>query len=140
MPNLTRWPVSRRILAGALILYSALLGVLSSHVFYTTIHAGPDPGGFGSGGTLDAPGVIVFTLTLLFPLFLVLALWRPRLASAMLLAGAAVLLALTLAAPHHTGSASAGVVGASLLFLGVPMLGAAILFQRSGRRPSSPER
>ena len=142
MPNPPPWPVPARFLAGALILYSVLLCVVSWHVFSTTFFEGVATGraaGVWEIGILGAPGVIVFILTFLFPALLLLGLWRPRLAGAMLLAGAGVLLALTLTASHHAESASAGVVGASLLFLGVPMLGSAILFQRIGRGRSAPE-
>ena len=137
MPNPPHWPVPARFLAGALLLYSILLCAVSWHVFSTTLFEGAATGraaGVWEVGLFGASGLIVLILTSLFPVLLLLGLWRPRLAGALLLAGAGTLLALTLTASHRAESAAAGVVGASLLFLGVPMLGSAILFQRVGRR------
>lgn len=130
MLKTARWTVPNRFLAGALILYSALLFAVSFHVFYTAIH---------EGSPLNFASIVVQTLTTLFLPLLILGLWKPRLASALLFAGAAAILALTFTNAHAAASTTAGMVGASLLFLGVPMLGSAILYHRISR-PASWER
>jgi hypothetical protein len=128
MPNPTRWSIPNRFLAGALILYSALLCAVSLHVFLTAVHEGP---------RLNAAAITVQALAIVFPLLLLLGLWKPRLSSALLFAAGVLNLALTLTAGHNTTDAVTGLVGASLLFLGVPMLGAAIFFHRISR-PATP--
>jgi hypothetical protein len=124
MPNPARWSVPNRFLAGALILYSALLCAVSLHVFYTALH---------QGAPLNFASIAVQTLTTLFLPLLLVGIWKPRLTSALLFAAAAAILALTLASAHDTASGTAGLVGASLLFLGVPMLGSAIFFHLVSR-------
>jgi hypothetical protein len=130
MPNSARWSIPNRFLAGALILYSALLCAVSLHVFYTAIH---------QGSPLNAASITVQLLTTLFLPLLILGIWKPRLTSALLFIAAAAILALTLSTTHSSTTGTAGLVGASLLFLGVPMLGSAIFFHRIAR-PTSPER
>jgi hypothetical protein len=130
MSTPARWSVSNRFLASALILYSALLCAVSLHVFYAAVH---------QGSPLNFASITVQTLTTLFLPLLVLGLWKPRLTSALLFAGAAAILALTLTTTHSAANGTAGLVGASLLFLGVPMLGSAIFFHRIAR-PTSPTR
>ena len=71
-----------------------------------------------------------------FPLLLLLGLFQPRAASALLFVGGIINLALTLTAGRNTADAVTGLIGASLLFLGVPMLGAAIFFHRISRHTS----
>ncbi len=124
MPNPARWTIPGRFLAGALILYSALLCAVSLHVFYTAVQ---------QGSPLNAAAITVQVLTTLFLPLLILGLWKPRLASALLFAGAAAILALTLTSAHSAPSSPAGLVGASLLFLGVPMLGSAIFYHLLAR-------
>jgi len=129
MPNPARWSVPNRFLVGALILYSALVLVLSLHVFFTAIH---------DGSPLNFASITVQALTALFLPLLVLGIWKPRLASALLFAAAAAILALTFTNAHAAASQTAGLVGASLLFLGVPMLASAIFFHLiSGPTPQS---
>jgi hypothetical protein len=130
MPNPARWSIPNRFLAGALILYSALLCAVSFHVFTTAIQ---------QGSPLNFASIAVQTLTTLFLPLLILGLWKQRLTSALLFAAAAAILALTLTSAHSAASATAGLVGASLLFLGVPMLGSAIFFHLIAR-PTSPAR
>jgi hypothetical protein len=130
MPNSARWSIPNRFLAGALILYSALLCAVSLHVFYTAIH---------QGSPLNAASITVQLLTTLFLPLLILGIWKPRLTSALLFIAAAAILALTLSTTHSSTTGTAGLVGASLLFLGVPMLGSAIFFHRIAR-PTSPKR
>jgi hypothetical protein len=119
MPNPARWSIPNRFLAGALILYSALVCALSLHVFVTAIH---------DGSPLNFASIAVQTLTTLFLPLLVLGIWKPRLTSA-----------LTFTNAHAPASETAGLIGASLLFLGVPMLGSAIFF-RLLSRPIAPAR
>jgi Na+(H+)/acetate symporter ActP len=130
MPNPMRWSIPNRFLASALILYSALLCAVSLHVFYTAVH---------QGAPLNAAAIAVQLLTTLFLPLLILGLWKQRLTSALLFAGAAAILALTLTTTRSAERSTAGLVGASLLFLGVPMLGSAIFFHRIAR-PTSPTR
>ena len=124
MPNPARWSIPNRCLAGALILYSALLCAVSFHVFFTAIH---------QGSPLNFASITVQALTTLFLPLLILGIWKPRLASALFFAAAATILALTLTTAHSAASETAGLVGASLLFLGVPLLGSAIFFHRIAR-------
>lgn len=130
MPIPARWSVPNRFLAGALILYSALLCAISFHVFFTAVR---------QGSPLNFAGITVQTLTTVFLPLLILGIWRPRLASALLFAAAAAILALTFTNAHSAASATAGMIGASLLFLGVPMLGSAIFFHLISR-PIAPAR
>jgi hypothetical protein len=130
MPNPARWSTPNRFLAGALILYSALVCALSLHVFVTAIH---------DGSPLNFTSIAVQTLTALFLPLLILGTWKPRLSSALLFAAAAATLALTFTNAHAAASETAGLVGASLLFLGVPMLGSAIFFYLISR-PTAPAR
>ncbi len=124
MPNSARWTIPNRFLACALILYSAMVCILSLHVFYTAIH---------DGSPLNFASIAVQTLTTLFLPLLILGIWKPHLASALLFAAAAAILALTFTNAHAAASETAGLIGASLLFLGVPMLGSAIFFHRISR-------
>jgi hypothetical protein len=124
MSNPTRWSIPNRFLLGALILYSALVCALSLHVFFTAIH---------DGSPLNFASITVQTLTILFLPLLVLGIWKPRFTSAILIAAAAVVLAVTFVNSHAAASESAGLVGASLLFLGVPMLASAIFFHLISR-------
>ncbi len=130
MPNPARWSVPNRFLAGALILYSALLCAISFHVFFTAVQ---------QGSPLNFASITVQTLTTLFLPLLILGIWKPRLASALLFAAAAAILALTFTNAHSAASTTAGMIGASLLFLGVPMLGSAIFYHLISR-PTSPAR
>ena len=130
MPNPARWSVPNRFLAGALILYSVLVLVLSLHVFFTGIH---------DGSPLNFASITVQALTALFLPLLVLGIWKPRLASALLFAAAAAILALTFTNTHAAASQTGGLVGASLLFLGVPMLASSIFFHLISR-PTPPTR
>lgn len=130
MPNPTRWSIPNRFLAGALIVYSALVCAVSFHVFFTAVN---------EGSPLNFASIAVQTLTTLFLPLLLLGIWKPRLTSALLFAAAAAILALTFTNVHAPASGTAGLVGASLLFLGVPMLGSAIFFHRIAR-PTSPAR
>lgn len=124
MANSARWTVPNRFVAGALILYSALVCVLSLHVFITAIH---------DGSPLNFASITVQILTTLFLPLLILGIWKPRLASTLLFAAAAAVLALTFTNTHATASETAGLIGASLLFLGVPMLASAIFFHLISR-------
>jgi hypothetical protein len=131
MSNPARWSIPNRFLASALILYSALLCAVSLHVFFSAIH---------QGSPLNAAAITVQALSTLFLPLLVLGLWKQRLTSALLFAGAAAILALTLTTTHSAAikaAGTAGLVGASLLFLGVPMLGSAIFFHRIARSTSA---
>jgi hypothetical protein len=130
MPNPARWTVPNRFLAAALILYSALVCILSLHVFVTAVH---------DGSPLNFASITVQVLTTLFLPLLILGIWRPRLTSALLFAAAAAILALTFTNAHAHASETAGLIGASLIFLGVPMLGSAIFFHLISR-PIAPAR
>jgi hypothetical protein len=128
MPNPTRLSTLSCILAGILILYSASLCAVSLHILYTAIH---------EGSPLNFAAIVVETLTLLFLPLLIAGLWKPRLISILLFAAAAAILSLTLTTPHAAPSTTAGMIGASLLFLGVPMLAAAIFFHLiAGNNPT----
>jgi hypothetical protein len=129
MPNPARWSIPNRFLAGALILYSALVCALSLHVFVTAVH---------DGSPLNFASITVQILTTLFLPLLILGIWKPRRASALLFAASAAILALTFT-NAHAASETAGLIGASLLFLGVPMLGSAIFFHLISR-PIAPAR
>jgi hypothetical protein len=124
MPNPARWSISNRFIAGTLILYSALVCALSLHVFVTAIH---------DGSPLNFASITVQTLTTVFLPLLILGIWKPRVSSVVLFAAAAAVLALTFTNAHAAASETAGLIGASLLFLGVPMLGAAIFFHHIAR-------
>ena len=124
MPNPARWSIPNRFIAGVLILYSALVCVLSLHVFITAVH---------DGSPLNFATITVQILTTLFLPLLILGIWKPRLTSAVLFVAAAAVLSLTLINAHDAASETAGLIGASLLFLGVPMLGSAIFFHRISR-------
>ncbi len=128
MPNPNRWSIPNRILAAALILYSALLCGISLHVFYTAVH---------QGSPLTADALCVQALAMAFPLLLLVGLFQPRVTSVLLFAAGVLNLVLTLTAGRNTADAVTGLIGASLLFLGVPMLGAAIFFHRISR-PTRP--
>ena len=119
MSNPARWSIPNRFLAGVLILYSALVCVLSLHVFLTAVH---------DGSPLNFASITVQILTTLFLPLLILGLWKPRLVSTLLFAAAAAILALTFTNAHAAASETAGLIGASLLFLGVPLLASAIFF------------
>ncbi len=128
MPNPARWSLPNRILVGALILYSVTLCAISFHVFFTAIH---------EGSPLNFASIAVQTLTTLFLPLLILGIWKSRLTSALLFAAAAAILALTFTNAHAAASGTTGLVGASLLFLGVPMLGSAIFFNLISRPTST---
>jgi len=119
MPNPARWSVLNRIVLSALMIYSALLCAISSHVFFTAVR---------EGSPLNFASIAVQTLTTLFLPLLILGIWKPRLTSAIFFAAAATILVLTFTNAHAAASEAAGLVGASLLFLGVPMFGSAIFF------------
>lgn len=127
MSNPPHWTVPSRLLAGALIVYSALLLGVSLHVFFTAM---------GQGSPVNAAVILVQSLTALFLPLLIAGIWKPRAASALLFIAAAGTLALTLTHAHQAASATAGMVGASLLLLGVPMLGSAVFFLRISRPAS----
>jgi hypothetical protein len=128
MSNPARWSILNRFIAGALILYSALLCAISYHVFFTAVH---------EGSALNFASIVVQALTTLFLPLLILGIWKPRLTSAIFAAAAAVILAVTFVNAHAAASETAGLVGASLLFLGVPMFGSAIFFYLISRRSAS---
>jgi hypothetical protein len=130
MPNPARWSTPNRLLLGVLILYSALICVLSLHVFYTAIH---------DGSPLNLVIDTIQTITALFLPLLILGIWKPRLVSAILILAAAAIFAITIVNAHAAASETAGLVGASLLFLGVPMLTSAIFFYLISR-PITPAR
>ena len=119
MSNPAHWSIVNRFIFGVLILYSALVCILSLHVFITAMH---------DGSPLNFASIAVQTLSALFLPLLVLGIWKPQLTIALLLAAAAATLALTFTNAHAPASGTAGLIGASLLFLGVPTLGAAIFF------------
>ncbi len=124
MSHPARWSLPNRFLAGALIVYSATVCGLSLHVFLTAVH---------DSSPLNFASIAVQTLATLFLPLLILGIWKPRLASALLFTAAAAILALTFTNAHAPASETAGLIGASLLFLGVPMLGSAIFFHRISR-------
>jgi hypothetical protein len=117
MPNVTHWSIPNRLLLGAFLPYSAAVCVLSLHVFYTAIH---------NGSPFTFATITAQILSMLFLPLLILGIWKPRLASAFLFIAAAAVLALTLTNAHAPASETAGLIGASLLFLGVPMFASAI--------------
>ncbi len=124
MPNPARWSLPNRFVVGTLILYSAFVFFLSGHVFYTALH---------DGLPLNFASIAIETFTALFLPLLVLGIWKPRASSALLFAAASAVLALTFTNAHAAASETAGLIGASLLFLGVPMLGSAIFFHLASR-------
>ena len=128
MPNPARWSIPNRFIAGVLILYSALVCILSLHVFLTAIH---------DGSPLNFASITVQILTTLFLPLLSSASGRPASPAPCSSPQQPPYLALTFTNAHAAASETAGLIGASLLFLGVPMLGAAIFFLRISR-PVSP--
>ena len=113
-----------------LILYSVLALALSLHVFFTAVH---------DGSPFNFTTITVQILTTLFLPLLILGIWKPRLTGAVLFVAAAAVLSLTLINAHAAASETAGLIGASLLFLGVPMLVSAMFFYLISR-PLTPGR
>jgi len=113
-----------------LILYSVLALALSLHVFFTAVH---------DGSPFNFTTITVQILTTLFLPLLILGIWKARLTSGLLFAAAAAVLALTFTNAHAAASETAGLIGASLLFLGVPMLVSAMFFYLISR-PLAPAR
>ena len=99
MPNLARWSVLNRIVLSVLMIYSALLCAISSHVFFTAVR---------EGSPLNFASIAVQTLTTLFLPLLILGIWKPRLTSAIFAAAAAVILAVTFVNAHAAASETAG--------------------------------
>jgi hypothetical protein len=124
MPNPARWSLPNRFILSVLILDSALVVFLSGHVFYTAMH---------DRSPLNFASVTIEIFTALFLPLLLLGIWRQRLSSTLLFTSAAAVLAITLTNAHAAPSETAGLVGASLLFLGAPMLGSAIFFHLLSR-------
>jgi hypothetical protein len=128
MRNRTKWPIWSKFLVGALLIYSGLLCALGLHIFSAAVW---------QSWQLKVAGITVQTLTIVFLPLLLLGLWKPRLTSGLLFGGAVINLAMTLSVGHGTPDEMTGIISASLLFLGVPMLGSAILLHCLSR-PAPP--
>jgi hypothetical protein len=120
--NLWRgWPLWGKALFSALLLYSLLLCCVSLSVFVqSAMH----------GWNLKIVDIAMQLLMMFFPPLLLLGLWRPRLASILLITCAVADLMLLLSMSNRTGDGTGTMLIGSILFLGIPMLGAAILLRR----------
>jgi hypothetical protein len=122
------WPVWSRFLVGALMLYSGLLCVVSLSAFVQSLR---------QHWTLKADDFVLQALMTLFLPALVIGLRKVRLASGLLFAGTAIDVGLLLSVSNRTGDGTVAAIASSVMFLGCPMLGAAILFHFLSRRPSA---
>ena len=127
MPSTTKWTIWSRFYVGAFLLYGGLLWFVSMSVFLAAIK---------HGARLKPPDIVIQSLMTLFLPILILGIWKQRLASGLLFAGAATDLALTLFLNAHTGNGMGGLLNASLLFLGFPMLASALIFHLLSRTTS----
>jgi hypothetical protein len=123
MPIIAKWSVWSKFYVISLLLYSALLCFVSTKVFVAAVQ---------QHSPLKASDIVIQALMTLFLPMLILGIWKPRLTSGLLFAGAATDLALMLSTYAHPGNMS-GMLSASLLFLGFPMLASAILFHLISR-------
>ena len=128
LENIVRWPVWAKFLAGALTLYAGLLCVVSLSVFISALRHGQHLHG--------ADFVIQTLMTIYLPL-LCLGFWRPRLSSGLLFTVAAVDL-LLLFSSSTSGDSTGAMLAGSTLFLGIPLLGSALLFHYISRAPARP--
>ncbi len=128
MPSVAKWSTWSKFYIISLLLYSALLCFVSTKVFVSALQ---------QHSPLKASDILIQALMTLFLPTLILGIWKQRLASGLLFAGAATDLALTLFLSVHTASSMSGMLSASLLFLGFPMLASAILFHLGSRNSAS---
>jgi NADH:ubiquinone oxidoreductase subunit 3 (subunit A) len=126
MTNLRAWPVATKFLVGALILYSALLCGVSLTSFIQSLY---------EHWSIKAEDIVLQSLMTLFLPAVIVGLSRARLASGLLFVGVAIDLALLCFLSNSTGEGTAIGILSSLVFLGCPMLGAAILFRHLSRQP-----
>jgi hypothetical protein len=124
MSNLRSWPLWARVLVAALILYSAILCAVSLTTFIQTLR---------QHWTLKASDIVLQSLMTLFLPALLVGLRSERLASRSLFAGVAIDLAL-LCFLSRAGTGTAVGIVTTVIFVGCPMLGAAILFRHLSRR------
>jgi hypothetical protein len=123
MSNLRSWPLWARVLVAALVLYSAILCAVSLTTFIQTLR---------QHWTLKASDIVLQSLMTLFLPALLVGLRSERLASRSLFAGVAIDLALLCFLSRAGNGTAVGIV-TTLIFVGCPMLGAAILFRRLSR-------
>jgi hypothetical protein len=126
MSDVRSWPLWGKVLVGALVLYGGLLCGVSLTTFVQALR---------QHWALKADDFVLQSLMTLFLPALLIGLRRARLASGLLLAGVAIDLALLCFLSSSTGDGTAIGIVSSLVFLGSPMLGGAIVFRRLSRRP-----
>ena len=127
MPNAVKWSTWNKFYVGAFLLYGGLLWFVSMTVFLAAIK---------HGARLKPSDIVIQSLMTIFLPILIVGIWKQRLASGLLFAGAATDLALTLFLNTRAGNGMGGVLNASLLFLGFPMLASAIIFHLLSRPTS----
>ena len=118
--QLAKWPLWAKVLYGVFVAYGALLCVAAAMAFLDSSR-----NGYG----MKWPDIVMQTLLILFLPLLLIALRSPRAAS-----GALLLLALAeaifITSRNAAGDSSEIMIIASLVFLGVPVLGATFLLRR----------
>jgi hypothetical protein len=125
MGNARSWPVWSRFLVGALMLYSGLLFVVSLLAFVQALR---------QHGALKTDDFVLQALMTLFLPALALGLHRGRLASGLLFLGTAIDVGLLLSVSSRSGDGTLAAIASSVVYLGCPMLGSAILLQFLSRR------
>lgn len=122
-----KWTIWNRVYVAAFLLYGGLLWFVSTTVFLASIkqHA-----------RLTPSEIILQTLMTIFLPLSILGIWKPRIASGLLFAAAIADLALTLSMHVHGAGSTTGIFNASLLFLGLPTLATALLYQMLARAAS----
>jgi len=125
MSSIKQWPLWSKILFGALVLYSGWLFIVSLGVFYQA---------WKQHWALKAPDIVMQIIMAFFLPLLLVGFRNARAAS-----GGLYILALADAAflllPSRTlGDGTSAMIVGSLLFLGVPALGSAILLHAISSR------
>lgn len=119
---MTKWPLWAKVLYGVLLAYSALLFVTATIALIESRH---------DGDSLKAPDFALQAMLMLFMPLLLIAFRSPRAASGLLLLLAfseAILIFAT--SPFSSGEGPAYTAIASLIFLGLPVLGATFFLRR----------
>ena len=126
MRSAVNWTIWNRVYVAAFLLYGGLLWFVSTTVFLAAIkqHA-----------RLTPSEIILQTLLTIFLPISILGIWKPRIASVLLFVAAADL-ALALSMHLHGAGSTTGIFNASLIFLGLPTLATALLYQMLSRTTS----
>ena len=122
-----KWTIWNRVYVAAFLLYGGLLWFVSTTVFLAAIkqHA-----------RLTLSEIVLQSLMTIFLPISILGIWKPWIASVLLLAAAAADLTLVLLMHIHSAGNTTGIFNSSLLFLGVPTLATALLYQLLARTAS----